>query len=166
LPKPSALKTIPPNILPQEELLGFTEENWQDSFFWSTISILAFYGCTLPASVREFRLMSLKKLWSGILNDKLKDFTFQLNYNNYQQFIENFSKGTVGMDPELYLADALASCLHRPMIFISSLKRHTQRQLFQFNHTSDKPPLIYGIYERKGKEIFYHSSSIATQNLS
>jgi hypothetical protein len=58
------------------------------------------------------------------------------------------------MDPELYLADALASCLHRPMIFISSLKRHAQRQLFQFNHTSDKPPLIYGIYERKGKEIF------------
>ncbi len=95
--------------------------------------------------------MSLKKLRSGILHNKLKDCTFQLNYNNYQQFIDNFGKGTAGIDPELDLADALASCLHRPMIFISSLKRHAQRQLFQFNHTSDKPPLIYGIYERKGK---------------
>jgi hypothetical protein len=154
LPKPSALKTIPPNISPQEELLGFTEENWHDSFFWSTISILAFYGCKLPASVQEFRLMSLKKLRSRILNNKLKDFTFQLNYNSYQQFIDSFGKGTASMDPELYLADTLASCLHRPMIFISSLKRHAQRQLFQFNHTSDKPPLSNGIYERKGKEIF------------
>ncbi|RPH76275.1 MAG: hypothetical protein EHM77_09395, partial [Planctomycetaceae bacterium] len=58
------------------------------------------------------------------------------------------------MDPELYMAEALASGLHRPIIFVSSLKRHAQKPVFQFNHTSTKPPLIFGIYECNGKEIF------------
>ncbi len=76
---------------------------------------------------------------------------FNLNYEKYQEFMTQFAKGAVGMDSELYMAEALASGLHRPMIFISSLKRHAQKTMFQFNHTSDKPPLIYGIYERNGK---------------
>ncbi len=55
-----------------------------------------------------------------ILNNKLKDFTFNLNYKNYQEFIDDFIQGKVGMDPDLYLAEALAMALHRPMIFLSS----------------------------------------------
>ena len=98
--------------------------------------------------------MALKKLKSGILNNKLKDFTFNLNYNEYKQYLDNFGQGTVGMDPELYLAEAFASSIHRPIIFISSLARHKNKQIFHFNHDSEKPPLIYGIYLREGKEIF------------
>ena len=35
------------------------------------------------------------------------------------------------------------------------MQRHKQKSVFHFNHTSDKPPLIYGVYERDGKEIFF-----------
>ena len=154
MPKASALKTVPPKIENPGKLLGFTEENVHDSFFWSTISILALYGCNIPKSIMELRQMALKKLKSGILNNKLKDFTFNLNYNEYKQYLDNFGQGTVGMDPELYLAEAFASSIHRPIIFISSLARHKNKQIFHFNHDSEKPPLIYGIYLREGKEIF------------
>jgi hypothetical protein len=153
LPRPSLMKTIPPKIESPGPLLGFTPENVHDSFFWSTLSTLAFYNCTLP-TIADLRRLAMKKLKSGILNNKLKDFTFNLDYQAYHEFLEKFGKGEVGMDPELFLADALASAIHRPMIFVSSLKRHAQRPIFQFNHTIDKPPLIYGIYERDGKEIF------------
>ena len=163
LPKASALKTKPPKISHDEKLLGFTEENWHDSFFWSTISILAIYGCNLPSSTLELRQKALRKLKSGILNNKLKDFTFNLKYDAYKQFIDEFGKGIAPMDPELYLADALASCLYRPMIFISTLPRHSNKPIFHFNHSSDKPPLIYGIYERENKIIFlpyFHNKNV------
>ena len=45
LPKPSLRKTVPPVISQQKPLLGYTNENVHDSFFWSTLSILAVYGC-------------------------------------------------------------------------------------------------------------------------
>ena len=48
LPKPSLRKTVPPNIGEEPALLGFREDNVNDSFFYSTISILALYGCKPP----------------------------------------------------------------------------------------------------------------------
>jgi len=152
--KPSVSFTVPPKIQKVDKLLGYTEQTWHDSFFWSTISILAIYHCNLPASTIEYRKLAVKKLKSGILNNKLKDFTFNLNYNDYKTFLDEFIRGTVPLDPEYYLAEALALALGRPMIFISSLDRHRHRPVFHFNHNSDKPPLIYGIYSRDNKEIF------------
>ncbi len=151
----STLKTRPPNVLPEGKLLGYTEENVVDSFFWSTISTLAIYNCVLPKDTKEYRTLAVKKMRKGtILNNKLKDFTFNLNYKNYQEFIDDFMQGKVGMDPDLYLAEALAMALHRPLIFLSSLERHKDKPIFSFNTESDKPPLIYGIYMRQGHEIF------------
>ncbi len=92
---------------------------------------------------------------NGILNNKLKDFTFDLNYKDYTDFINDFVSGKVGLDPELYLAESLSTELHRPMIFISSLDRHKQKPIFSFNvATSHTPPLVYGIYMRENQEIF------------
>ncbi len=153
--KATTPKTRPPNVLPEGKLLGYTEENVVDSFFWSTISTLAIYNCVLPKDTKEYRTLAVKKMRKGtILNNKLKDFTFNLNYKNYQEFIDDFMQGKVGMDPDLYLAEALAMALHRPMIFLSSLERHKDKPIFSFNTESDKPPLIYGIYMRQGHEIF------------
>ena len=111
VPTPAVLKTMPPKIESPRKLLGFTEANWHESFFWSTISILALYGCNIPSSTLELRTQALKKLKSGILNNKLKDFTFNLNYNQYKLYLDEFAHGKVGMDPELYMATALASAL-------------------------------------------------------
>jgi hypothetical protein len=36
----------------------------------------------------EYRLQAAKKLKSGVLNNKLKDFTFNLNYNEYRKFMD------------------------------------------------------------------------------
>jgi len=163
LPKPSAQKTLSPNIQKAEKLLGFTDENVHESFFWATISTLAVYGCQTPASTLELRQKAVKKLKSGILNNKLRDFTFNLNFHEYKNFLIDFMNGKVGLDPELFIAEALAQALFRPMVFISSLERHQERRIFTFNHTSEKPPLIYGIYSRQGKEIylpFFHNKNV------
>ena len=90
--KPSVRKTVPPNILKLEPLLGFTPENVHESLFWSIISILALYNCTLPVSTLELRELAVKKLKRGILINKLKDFTFNLNYQDYHEFLDKFRK--------------------------------------------------------------------------
>jgi Reverse transcriptase (RNA-dependent DNA polymerase)/RNase H-like domain found in reverse transcriptase len=154
LPSPTKDKTRPPDILPEEKLLGFTPENVHDSFFWSTVSILALYNCHILESIKDYRKLAVKKLRSGVLNLKIKDFTFNLNYKDYQEYINAFLEGKVGMDPELYLAESMAQALYRPIIFISTLEKHKNKPIFSYNKDSDKPPLIYGIYKREGYEIF------------
>jgi hypothetical protein len=76
----------------------------------------------------------MKKLKSGIRNNKLKDFTFNLDYKACHKFLKKFGKGKVGMDSKLFLADALASAIHRPMIFIPHCN-DMRKDLF-FNSTT------------------------------
>ena len=163
LPKPSLRKTNPPKIHKFEKLLGFTEDNYVESFFWSTISILAIYGCSLLPTPQQLRAIALKKLKSGILKNKLRDFTFNLDFYKYTKFLDDFAYGKVGLDPEFYLAESLAYGLFRPMIFISTLSRHNKYKIFEYNHTSNKPPLVYEIYQCGDKEIFlpyFHNKNV------
>ena len=61
LPKPSERRTIPPNILPTDPLLGYTAENVNDSFFWSTLSILSFLQCILPGPPQKNARITIEK---------------------------------------------------------------------------------------------------------
>jgi hypothetical protein len=80
---PTQRRTVPPVVTPEGPLLGYTEENVVDSFFWSVISVLAVYNCTQPESTLAYRAMAVKKLKSancGIRNTKLRDFVFKMNF--------------------------------------------------------------------------------------
>ena len=165
LPKPSALKTIPPTIKQTTPLLGFTPENVHESFFWSTLSTLAIYGCSSKAKLTtlELRKLAVTKAREGVLDNKLRDFIFDLNRDSYNQFIKDFLAGLVGLDSEYILADALSKQLSRPMILISSLKRHKHNPIIKFNSQADRPPLVYGIYEKDNQEIFlpfFHNRNV------
>ncbi len=46
VPTPSVRKTKPPVIKKHEALLGYTNDNVNDSFFWSTLSTLALHNST------------------------------------------------------------------------------------------------------------------------
>ena len=154
LPKPSLRKTVPPNICKEAPLCGFTPENVVDSFFWSTLSILALYCGVLTETVATLREKAVKHLKSSILNSQLKDFVFDMNWNNYNDYLLAFKAGTAGLDKNFYLVKALATYLQRPVIIISTLKRHNYKGVFHFNETSSRPPLIYGLMERQGHEIY------------
>ena len=110
LPKPSLRKTVPPKIKQNEPLLGFTKENVNDSFFWSTLSILAVYGCHIKATLTPelLRKQAIQKAREGILDNKLKDFVFKLNREEYKNFVTDFLNGKTGLDPEYILAEATA----------------------------------------------------------
>ena len=103
LPKPSLRKTVPPNIGEEPALLGFTEQNVVESFFYSTISILALYGCKSPGTPCDLKKFAVKQLKKGVLANKLKDFCFNLDTRAYNDFLDNFLKGKVSMDPDLLL---------------------------------------------------------------
>ena len=154
LPKPSLRKTVPPNIHDELPLLGYTESTVQNSFFWSTISILALYGCKPSGTPAELRKCAVKQLKKGVLNNKLKDFTFNLNYNVYHTYIEKFLKGTVSVDPELFLVEALAEHLFRPVVIILTLSGHNSCKIIKINQNSEKPLLVYSLYEKGGHQIF------------
>jgi hypothetical protein len=154
LPKPSLRKTIPPNISEPEPLLGFTPANVNNSFFWCVLSIMAYLGCKLPESTKELRTMALKKLKGGILGNKMKDFQFNLQFHKYREFLENFANEKVGLDKNFYLVEALAQSLYRPIVIVSSLERHKENPLLQFNPHADRPPLVMGLYSKGGHEVF------------
>ena len=77
LPKPGLRKTVPPNIGEEPALLGFREDNVNDSFFYSTISILALYGCKPPGTPEELRKIAVKQLKKGVLAIKIERFHIQ-----------------------------------------------------------------------------------------
>ena len=154
---PTQRKTVPPVVTPEGPLLGYTEENVVDSFFWSVISVLTVYNCTPPESTLALRAMAVKKLKSancGIRNTKLRDFVFKMNFDKHKEYLQNFLRGTVGVDPEFLLVEAMAIALMRPIIVISSLKRHKAKPVLNFNSDKEMPPIILGVYERQGIEIF------------
>jgi hypothetical protein len=73
---PTQRRTVPPNILPELQLLGFTKENVHDSFLWSTLSCLNVYNCTLPLDLNEYRQKMVKKAtWR--FGKQVKRFHFQ-----------------------------------------------------------------------------------------
>jgi len=154
LPKPSLLKTIPPKITPQDKYLGFEINDIPNSFFWSLLSVLAIYNCNLPTSIEGLREQAVKKLRQGILGKQLLDFTFQMKYDKYNEFLDNFKLGTVGPDPNMYLIHAMALCLYRPIIIISSLERHSDKKVIHFHENCNKPPIIVGLYQRDEHEIY------------
>ncbi|RPH78821.1 MAG: hypothetical protein EHM77_06555, partial [Planctomycetaceae bacterium] len=150
---PTQRRTVPPNILPEPQLLGFTKENVHDSFLWSTLSCLNVYNCTLPPDLNEYRQKMVKKL-HGVLANKLKDFTFKMDSKKYFDFIANFKAGKTGIDKDFVLAEALSIAISRPVIILSTLKRHNGRKMFKFSMHLDKPPIVLGLYWRGGYEIF------------
>ena len=100
------------------------------------------------------RKIAVKQLKKGVLANKLKDFTFNLNYNAYKDFLNDFLKGKVSMDPDLLLVQALAEHLFRPIVIISTLSRHDGNKILKFNANSENPPFVYGLCGRQGHEIF------------
>ena len=154
LPKPALRKTIPPNIRGEAPLCGFTPDNVVDSFFWSTLSVLALYSGGMNETVLTLREKAVKHLKSSILNSQLKDFVFNMNWNNYNDFLLSFKAGKAGLDENFYLAKALAVYLLRPIIIISTLKRHNYKEIFHFNETAARPPIVLGLLMREGHEIF------------
>jgi hypothetical protein len=92
-PTPTQLKTIPPNVTPKGEWLGFTKNTIHDSFFWSVMSCYATYGCKIPDSILELREMAVKQIKKGILGIKLKDLEFNNYHNEYRQWLSEFESG-------------------------------------------------------------------------
>ena len=154
VPKPTVLKTIPPRITPVAKYLGYTKDSIPDSFFWSVISVLVIYNCSLPKSIMELREQAVKKLKQGILVKQLLDFTFKMSYEKLNSFLSDFKAGLVGPDPNMYIIHALALCLSRPILVISSLEKHKEKKIFHFHENCNKPPIIVGLYQIEDQEIY------------
>jgi Reverse transcriptase (RNA-dependent DNA polymerase)/RNase H-like domain found in reverse transcriptase/Integrase zinc binding domain len=152
--KITAVRTVPPKSTERDVLHGFTKENWQDSLFWSIISLMVLYNCKIPVSTLELRQMATKELKKGILAIKLKDLSFNNVHSNFRTYLQEFDAGQHTVDENLLLAQALANALHRCFIFVSSLQKHKERPVFKFNAESTKPPLIFGVYQHEEKVIF------------
>ena len=145
---------MPPKIASLDQYLGFTPETVHDSLFLSTASILAVYNCKQVNSTLELRELAVKELKKGILALKMRDFLFDNNFGRYKQFIEEFKQGQHEVDKNFYIVEALAIGLYRPIFVLSSLREHADNPILKFNHNSNRPPLIFGLYEVEGRRIY------------
>ena len=154
LPKPSPERTIPPKISIPQKFIAFTEENVHDSLFLGTASILAVYGCKPHNSTIELRKLAVKELKKDVGALKLRNFVFNNNYNDYRNYLDEFCKGLHNVDKHLYLVEALAKALMRPIIILSRLPEHKENPILKFNYDIDKPPLIFGVLQVEDQLVF------------
>jgi hypothetical protein len=125
-----------------------------DSCFWSILSILALYGGGSNKTALTLTEKAVKQLKSSSLNSQLKDFIFDMNWNNYTDYLLAFKAGKATLDNNFYLLKALAIYLQRPIIIISTLKRHNYKEIIHLNETSSRPPIVLGLLMRQGHEIY------------
>ncbi|MFO0001239.1 MAG: hypothetical protein ACK559_08915, partial [bacterium] len=92
--------------------------------------------------------MAVKELRKGVLALKLRDFTFNNNYTQYRDYLEEFKKGQHNVDENFFLIEALALALYRPIILISTLAKHRSNPILKFNPESTKPPLIMAVHKK------------------
>jgi hypothetical protein len=152
---PTQRWTLPPNIAKEEKLLGYSPTTVVDSFFWSIVSILALYNCKIEDSISAYRDLAVRRLSKTItLNDKMRDFSFDNHKDEMRDFLNDFKQGKVGMDKNYYLIESLAIEMNRTIVVISSHERHKNKPVTKFNPGSNQPPLVVGVYERQGLEIF------------
>jgi hypothetical protein len=140
--KPKELKMTPPKVKAHDKFFGFTEEEFENSLFWSIVSIFAVYGCKIPSNINDLRKF------------KLKDQTFNNNHMAYRNFLQEFENGKHTIDKDWIIMEALAKVTYRPIIILSSLNEHKEKKIFKFNHESIKPPIFLGTYRVEGKIIF------------
>ena len=77
-----------------------------------------------------------------------------MNWNNYNDYLLAFKAGKAKLDNNFYLLKALAIYLQRPIIIISTLKRHKYKEIIHLNETSSRPPIVLGLLMRQGHEIY------------
>ncbi len=77
-----------------------------------------------------------------------------MNWNNYNDYLLAFKAGKAKLDNNFYLLKALAISLQRPIIIISTLKRHNYKEIIHLNETSSRPPIVLGLLMRQGHEIY------------
>ncbi len=112
------------------------------------------YNCSPPGTILELREKAVKKLKQGILARQLLDFQFNMNYDEFNTFLSDFKNGLIGPDDNMYLIHALALCLYRPIIIISSLMKHKASPVIHFHAEADRPPVVLGLYYRDNHLIF------------
>jgi hypothetical protein len=164
LPKPSVIKTIPPDIKPKGKFHEFSENNLHDSFFLSVAAILAVYNCKPIQKTTDLRELAVKELRKGVLALKLRDFTFNNNYTQYRDYLEEFKKGQHNVDENFFLIEALALALYRPIILISTLAKHRSNPILKFNPESTKPPLIMAVHKKDN--IIYFVPFFLNKNIN
>ena len=149
----SLTKTVPPvhNYL-LNPLLGFTENNWTDSFFISIQSIMFAYRCKV-LSISEMRKLTLSQIKKTVLRLKIKDFIFGNSSEKMKKFLTDFS-AHAPVDNLFLAIEAFAYASHRPIIVISSLPKDKERPIITFNGNIVKPPFVVGVYIREGKTLF------------
>ncbi len=143
----------PPDQNYQSPLLGYTEENVNDSLFLSTISLQYLGRCKVLTS-EEMRKSSIDYVKKTVLQLKLRDFVLNNNKQRYNDFIDNFRTIHGPVDNLLIMIEALAHSLYRPFIVISSLQEHQDQPILKYNSRTEKPPFIYSLYRRSEHLIF------------
>ena len=58
------------------------------------------------------------------------------------------------VDNNLHMITLLAQLLSRPVIVISSLPKHENKEIFKFEHQIQKPPIILGVHQKNNTLIF------------
>ena len=132
--------------------LGYNIDTVDNSLFLSAITLDYISKCK-PHTIQDLREKVVQHIKKSILHLQIKDFAFNNNYLDYKNFIEQLK--TVGApDKELYTVQALAVILTRPVMIISSLPVHKDKPILKYNYHLQKPPYIFGLYEKSEKYIY------------
>jgi hypothetical protein len=134
------------------EYLGYTEETYKNSCFHAVRSVQYIYGNAL-LTFEQIKSFIKEKFHKHIIKIKLLS-DFNNDQNKLKMFLKPLENNIFPVDDNLHMITLIAQLLSRPVIVISSLPKHENKEIFKFENQIQKPPIILGVHQKNNTLIF------------
>ncbi len=130
----------------QDKTLGYGQDV-KNSFSISLKLLLKVSNC--PTEFKTICKKMVTYIRDHILHPQILENTYSSNRHMMKDFIKNMENGTIYIDKDLHVFDALARTLYKSVIIINSTNKFKDQQQIIFNAPKLKSatPLIFLLYE-------------------
>ena len=134
----------------EEEYFGLTEKEFPYSLTFTLASLLALHNCSMTCQEIGTKLASeIQKGTMKMIKLQLKQFFLNNSSEELKMYSNDLKQGRFRVDRNLYIIDALAIILQRPITVVSSITDHQNDNIITFNGDKQRPPFYILLYETK-----------------
>lgn len=123
--------------------LGFSEADAPNSLGICLKLMLDVSGCSI--NFHDLCKSISSHIRSTVKRYSFIDFIFNKDIKQFDMYIKELEAGRFMIDKKLYIFDAIAECLFRPVSVISSVKEFSD--ISEFNAVKTKPPLYFLLHK-------------------
>ena len=138
----------PPYAYLKDANLGYDAQDVENSLGITLQLLLEVNNC--QPKVAEICKSASTHIRKTILRQQYLSYVFNKDNSKFMSFIKKLENGIITIDEKLFIFEALASVMHRPVIVISE-QEHQPVSYFCTDKT--KPPMVFLLYKRNSNWI-------------